>query len=311
MTRSTLCYCLVLAAALVGCSRPGPEEVVAFVDDTVVRVGDLQKSLQREKETYGEDGFGRGEKFFKLKQKLLDEIIDRKLLVRAAVDAGVGVTDEELDQELRIYKSQYTEVSFQNMLKETGISNEEWVQTKKENLIVKKYLDGMIERNGAVSPEAISGYYESNKEQFQVPESVRVRQIVTDTKEKAESILRRLSNGENFAKLAADLSLSPDRRQGGDLGFIAKGTFPREFEVCFTMNPGEVSPIIPSLYGFHLFKVLEKAPAKTLSLDEVKDQVTLYLKQRLRQDGRENLLKELRGKSKIQINEELLKRVSL
>ncbi|KAB2838502.1 hypothetical protein F9K50_09160 [bacterium] len=162
-----------------------------------------------------------------------------------------------------------------------------------------------------VTEEAVKKYYEEHLDQFKVPESVRVRQIVTDTKEKAESILRRLRQGENFAKLAKDLSLSPDRREGGDLGFIPRGSFPREFEVCFTMNPGEISPIIPSLYGFHLFKVIEKAPGRTQDLTEVSNKIFMQLKQRAREQYLKSLLERLRSQAKIEINRDVLERMTL
>src|SRR5690606_22575432 len=149
-------------------------------------------------------------------------------------------------------------------------------------------------------------YYENHLSEFRVPAAVRLRQIVTDPKEKAESILRRLRNGENFAKLARDLSLSPDRERGGDVGFITQGLFPREFDVGFSMKPGEISPIITSAYGFHLFKVLEKVHERQLPWEEVEAQIILNLKQQARKAGREKVLRELRGKTKIEIHEEVL-----
>jgi len=303
---------LLLGVSIVlACSGPGPDEVLAVLADQKITVGDLQKELLQEKGNYPKRAYSNSNTFFKIKKKLLDEKVDHYLLLGEAKKQGTTVQDAELQQEVQRYKSLYTEVAFQNMLQEVGISPADWVKKKKENLIVKKYLDHITAMSSPVTAEKIEAYYKEHKDEFKVPESVHVRQIVTDSKEKAESILRRLRNGENFAKLARDLSLSPDRKKGGDLGFIPKGTFPREFEVCFTMNPGEISPIIPSAYGFHLFKVLEKAPERTLGLEEVEAKIALHLKQQARQAGREGLLKDLHAQTKIEINQDLLERLSL
>jgi parvulin-like peptidyl-prolyl isomerase len=227
------------------------------------------------------------------------------------MNKGTAVSDEEFEKELNKYKSNSTEVGFQKMLQETSMSYDEWVQLKRENFTVTKFMkEGNVVATN-LTPDEVQKYYDEHVDQFKRPESVHVRQIVTDTKEKAESILRRLQNGENFAKLARDLSLSPDRKDGGDLGFITRGSFPREFEVCFSMNPGEISPIIPSIYGFHLFKVLEKSPPKTLDIMEVHDKIVTQIKQKTLRSTLQSLLKELRVKTKIQINEDILKRITL
>lgn len=302
---------MAMVCLLTACSHAQPEDVVARVGDREILVKDLQKALLRGRNNYSSRSFEDKRTFLEMKKRILGEMIDRDLLFEESIQQGTYVREEELQREVRRFKNLYTEVSFQMMLEEVGISHDEWTQTKRRNLIVKKYLNHISSREDPITPEKMKIYYQENLEEFQVPERVRVRQIVTDSKEKAESILRRLRKGENFAKLARDLSLSPDRKKGGDLGFIQKGTFPREFEVCFSMNPGEISPIIPSLYGFHLFKVLKKAPSKSLSFKEVEARITLNLKQQARQQGREKLLGRLRANTEIQIDEVVLKRTKI
>jgi parvulin-like peptidyl-prolyl isomerase len=75
------------------------------------------------------------------------------------------------------------------------------------------------------------------------------------------------------------------------------------------MNPGEISPIIPSAYGFHLFKILEKRPAKTLVLDEVEGKIAMQLKLQAREDTREALLVQIKQTSPVQIDEKILLKV--
>lgn len=304
---------LIVVAALLfsACARFDADQTVAVVDGVAIPARELQQALRREKEKFPAEKLNSRSEFLKIKEKVLGELIDRKLLLKEATAHGTFISEEEFQDELLKYKSSYTEATFQKMLEERGVSNEEWLKLRRESFIVAKFLAKSGNEAQEVTEEAVKKYYEEHPEEFKVPESVRVRQIVTDTKEKAESILRRLRQGENFAKLAKDLSLSPDRREGGDLGFIPRGSFPREFEVCFTMNPGEISPIIPSLYGFHLFKVIEKAPGRTQDLTEVSNKIFMQLKQRAREQYLKSLLERLRSQAKIEIHRDVLERMTL
>lgn len=304
-------WALPLFLLLLACTHPKPTEVLAHIDDMTVTVGDLQSILKREQENYDPKSLSSSKPFLKIKQRILSETIDRKLLLREAERHGMQVSQDELDAEVRKFKGRYTELAFQKMLQERRVDYEDWVNLRKKNLLVTKFLKEGGVLQAEITEAMVSQYYQDHSEEFKVPESVRVRQIVTDTKEKAEAILRRLRNGENFAKLAREVSMSPDRKQGGDLGFIPRGSFPREFEVCFTMNPGEISPIIPSLYGFHLFKVLDQAPARTLALEEVKDKITLELTQNAHEQGAQELLKNLRQQAKITVDEKILERMKI
>ncbi len=303
-----MALCVALFSA---CGRPKPEEILVRWNQTSITVADLTKELKRRRDIFRPEGAQSSSLAAEVRKTILSEMVDRKLLLQEAQKQGVQVEPEELAQEIRKYKSSYTELSFQKMLKERAFTQEEWVDIKKENLLIQKYLLGLNRAGVGQSDAELEKYYQEHLKEFQISESVHVRQIVTDTKEKAESILRRLQNGENFAKLAQDLSLSPDREKGGDLGFIKRGSFPREFEICFSMKPGEISPIIPSLYGFHLFKILEKAPARTLEFSEAREEIEIRLKDNAKEEFVKKHLEGLRAEAKIEINEKILERVEI
>jgi parvulin-like peptidyl-prolyl isomerase len=307
----TLLRWILLFIVLIGasCSRPDSGAVVATYGDKKITVGELMEYLQKDIRALPEERKKNSKSFQIIKKRTLEEMIHRKLLLDYAMQKGTDVSDEELNQEILRHKSQYTEFNFQKILTDAGVTQDQWLERKRENLIIKKFLERLADSERPATPEQIKHYYDQHLTEFQQPEAVQVRQIVTDTKEKAEAILRRLRSGENFAKLARDLSLSPDRKQGGDLGFIVKGSIPREFEVCFSMNPGEISPIIPSAYGFHLFKVIEKRPAKTQVLEEVEGKIAMQLKLQAREDSRESLLTQLKQATPVFIDEKILIKV--
>ena len=131
--------------------------------------------------------------------------------------------------------------------------------------------------------------------------------IVAKTEEEASHVRERLKKGEDFAKLAEEVSLSPEGKKGGDLGFFGKGDMPKEFEdVVFSLPAGKLSQVIKTAYGYHIFRVEEKRGAKDLKFSEVKDQIINKLKREKSDAEFQTWMMELKQKARIELKEELL-----
>jgi peptidyl-prolyl cis-trans isomerase D len=144
-----------------------------------------------------------------------------------------------------------------------------------------------------ISGADIQRYYNEHQQQFQVPEQVRVRHIlikvpqnadaktVAAAQAKAEDILKQLHNGANFAELAKKYSDDPgSRADGGELGFIQHGATVPEFDrTAFALQPGQLSGVIRTQFGFHILQVEERKPAHTKPIDEVHDLILANLMQ--------------------------------
>ena len=144
-----------------------------------------------------------------------------------------------------------------------------------------------------VSGADVQQYYNTHQQQFQVPESVRVRHILikvppkADAKTtaaaqaKAQDILKQLKAGGNFAELAKKYSDDPgSKAQGGELGFIQHGATVPEFDqTAFSLQPGQLSSVIHTQFGFHILQVEEKQPAHLKTVDEVHDLILANLTQ--------------------------------
>ena len=144
-----------------------------------------------------------------------------------------------------------------------------------------------------VSGADVQQYYNDHHQQFQVPEEVRVRhilikvptnanaQVVAAAKAKAEDILKQLKAGGNFADLAKKYSDDPgSKTQGGELGFIQHGaTVPAFDQTAFSLQPGQLSSVIRTQFGFHILQVEEKQPAHLKPVDDVHDLILANLTQ--------------------------------
>jgi peptidyl-prolyl cis-trans isomerase D len=135
-----------------------------------------------------------------------------------------------------------------------------------------------------ISPQDIDTYYNSNIQQFQTPEQVRASHILLKTDGKDEATVRKQAEdilkqakapGADFAALAKKYSEDDgSKANGGDLDYFPRGRMVPEFEqAAFSMQPGQISDLVKSQFGFHIIKVVDKKPASTRSLDEVRAQI--------------------------------------
>jgi peptidyl-prolyl cis-trans isomerase D len=147
--------------------------------------------------------------------------------------------------------------------------------------------DQAFARTG-VTPTEVQSYYNGNITQYQTPEQVRASHILLNTagkdeaavRKQAEDILQQVKAGADFAELAKKYSEDEGSKpNGGDLDYFSRGRMVPEFEAAaFALEVGQVSDIVKSQFGFHIIKVVDKKPAVTRSLDEVRPQIEEQLK---------------------------------
>jgi len=135
-----------------------------------------------------------------------------------------------------------------------------------------------------VPPADIEREYNNNAEQYTTPEQVRASHILLKTegkddaavKAKAEELLKQARNGADFAELAKKNSEDEgSAKNGGDLDYFGKGRMVPEFDAAvFAMTPGQISDLVKTQYGYHIIKLVDKKPATTRSLAEVRQQLT-------------------------------------
>jgi len=144
----------------------------------------------------------------------------------------------------------------------------------------------------------IRRYYQQHIERFSVPEMVRAAHIVKhpspditaeQQKEQMETLLAQIRNGADFGKIAAEHSACPER--GGDLGYFARGQMVQAFEdVVFSLEPGKVSEVFATEFGWHIAKVLDKKPAAPCPLEQVRQVIVNELTAQARDKALERFL---------------------
>lgn len=290
----------------------GPTVILALVNGVPIREDDFRFRLALETAKYGGYDSGDGEEFRDLKRSVLDRMIENRVIIDWGSKQGIALFDKDIAHGLEGLKRGYTNKEFEMMLEEKKIPFVKWRQLAEEIILVEKISKEVLSRKATVSDREVTAYYKEHPQEFRTEERVHVRHIVTDTPEKAKVLHDRLLKGENFAKLAINHSLSPDRSNGGDLGTFTRGTHPKEFDdICFSLKPGGVSPVVKSSYGYHIFKLLDKSRPSQIPLEEVSPRIKASLLKKRAQTVRAAWLEEIKQGAQIQVLADSLEELTL
>ena len=247
------------------------------VDEIIVRVDDYIV-LRSELESTYLDILSRGERISgNTKCAVLKDLITNKLLVAKAEIDSVLVEDGQVDQELNsrmalIINQVGSEDEIEKYYNKTIAEfKKELFDDIKEQLIVRKMRQEIL-ADVVVSPEEVKDFYESVPRdslpyfstQVKVSQIVKVPEVGKEQKDKTRGELLKIRdkilNGESFEILATLNSQDPGSAQnGGNLGFVGRGTFQPEFEAAvFKLKEGEISMPVETEFGFHLIQLIEK-----------------------------------------------------
>jgi peptidyl-prolyl cis-trans isomerase C len=142
---------------------------------------------------------------------------------------------------------------------------------------------------GAVTDADAKQIYDEKISKMKPEQEVHARHILVETKEEAEEVIKRLKNGEDFAKVADEKSKDTNAK-GGDLGFFTRGQMLKPFEdAAFALEPGQISEPVQTQFGWHVIKVEEKRDQSLPSYDEVKEAIMAQLIQQKAQQVVTNL----------------------
>jgi len=250
-----------------------------------------------------------------LRESVLEKMIKLELLSQESKKAGVSVNSTDVDNELKGYKKGFADdKAFAKALSESGITEAELRKQIGKNLTIQKFIDAKFKGKVQITEQDAKDFYNSNQDKFAQPEMAHARHILITAKEaepkadkdrkraKLVEIKKQLKGGADFAELAKQYSDCPSKERGGDLGFFPRGQMVKPFDqAAFKMMPGDISDIVETEFGYHLIKLEEKKPAKTVSFDEAKAKITAYLTQEKITANIEAFVAEAKGKATIKI----------
>jgi peptidyl-prolyl cis-trans isomerase D len=275
---------------------------------------------------------------FQLTVPVFEELIRKGLLeekFRKLVTDGISVGPAELQDEFR-YKNQKVKLDYALIkpeeleakitpddaeIRASYEKNKSKYQVPERRSVRYAIVDvNQIRHSVQVSDDMLKLQYQANIQQYEVPNRVHVEHIlfmtvgktdaeVDEIKKKAEDVLKQAKKGGKFEDLAKKYSEDPGTKdKGGDLGWIVqKQTVPEFEKTAFSLNPGQISDLVKTQYGFHIIKVMEKETAHTKPFEEVKESLRapLVLSQadKLASDAADQLSSAIRQSNKVSLDD--------
>lgn len=231
----------------------------------------------------------------KLLSRLFDVFCEQRLVLFKAVQSGVQVSESEMADYLKEIRSRRQDINVD-------------ASAIRDVLTAQKYLLTSVYNHVTVSDADVAQFYESHLNEFRRTEEIRLFQIMAKDRERLLQIRQELLNQPSrFEEVARRESISPEAAGGGGMGFFEKGMLPQEMEgVVFSLKVNEISPIVESPYGFHLFKVTQRRKARMLLLDAVRDEIRNKLLSARMADAYQEFLAGLKTEVPLQVQTENL-----
>jgi peptidyl-prolyl cis-trans isomerase C len=231
-----------------------------------------------------------------IEQQVLGRLIGLQILNGISTEADrTNGTDVATKRFEVIKENAGSDENFTRQLKTVGMTGDDL----KKKLIEEAVADAVLERSITfeVSDADVKKFYDDNPAEFEQAEQVKAAHVLVGTKgdlgddlsadkkkEKlklAEDILKRARAGEDFAELAKKYSDDPGSKNNGGVYTFPRGQMVPEFEAAaFGLEPGKVSDIVTTQFGYHIIKLIEKIPASKVELAKAEPKIKQYLKTR-------------------------------
>lgn len=221
-----------------------------------------------------------------LKQMIENQIFLR-LIKSEKFELEEGLLDEEIETIIAGFPS---EEEFYSTIANDGFTKDSFREEFGNSLLQQKYKDEVVGVDVEAKEEEIQAFYDDNPEYFKTEESATASHILieigadftesqkNDAKKQIESILKKAKSGDDFAELAKEYSEGPSSVNGGSLGEFSRGQMVAPFEeAAFALNPGEISEVVETQFGFHIIKLFEKSTSSWVPFEQVSMQISDHL----------------------------------
>ncbi len=286
---AALFFCIFIASA-----AAAEDQKAAMINGVVI----TQEQFEKEMNIHLDRVLKQGQQLTEdqkaaLKKNILEGLIERELLYQESQKAGIKVDDKMIEDQLATIKKRFpSEAEFKIALGNMGLTEHEVKEQIARGLAIRQLIEQQISSKVVITDLETKAYYDGNPQMFKQPEQVKASHILikvdpgateaqkAEARKKIDAVQQKIKDGGDFAELAKEYSEGPSKTRGGDLGYFRRGQMVKPFEdAVFTMKTNEVSGIVETRFGYHIIKVYDKKPEKTLAYADVKDKLNQRMKQ--------------------------------
>jgi peptidyl-prolyl cis-trans isomerase SurA len=291
------------------------DRVVASVNDEAITLSEVQEEGQPVIRKIFQDFVGpeRERRVEEAQQRLMDDLIDRRMMYQVAKQDGLTPSPAEIEgaiDELKRNNNATDEAQFRALLKAEGLTVEQIRRSIAERLAIGRLLIRQIRSSIILSEDELLKTYQENKQKFQREPSAEIEHILfpidpgqdeASAQARAVEALAKIRGGADFAQVGKEVASTPGRGQSDQLT-VHRGELTPEIEaVAFGLSPGGVSEPIRTAAGIHLIKVLRAQTEPFTPFAEVRDQIREQLFEEKFEVKRKDWLAALRARASIQV----------
>ena len=295
--RKNVCICagLMMAAGLSGRAQTKSvvlEEVVARVNNEVITRSDLERARSEMQQEAQQDcpkctPEEISQKLAAEEKNMLRDLIDNSLLVQRGKDLGVNVETDVVKRldEIRIQNNIGSMEELETQIDKSGISFEDFKNNIRNQLLQQEVIRHEVGSKIILDHATVQKYYGEHTSEFVRPEQVTLREMFVSTegkpesempalRKKADELLQRVKNGEDFGELAKHFSDGSTAKQGGDLGRFEHGQLaPNIEQAVFALQRLQTTDVMPTKTGFLILQVGEHYAAGQQPEDKVENEI--------------------------------------
>lgn len=294
------------------------DRIVAVVNKEVITYSEIEKwggPFQEEIRT--EDRLERRERVQEVLRKVLDRVVEEKLIEQEARKSGIKVTSKEIEvavEEVK-QKNKIDQEGLEKALAAEGLTLEAFKKDLERRILRTKFVHSAVKVEQKAGEKELTEFFQNNVNQYRINESYRPAHIlflipqdatpeqIRGIRKKCQKVLERIKEGADFAKMAMEYSEdTASRKEGGDLGEFKKGELLPALEKEATgLQVGEVSGLLRTEVGFHILKLLDRKGGEPPPFEEIKEKVRADYYEKELEKAYLQFLNKLKEKSVIEI----------
>jgi peptidyl-prolyl cis-trans isomerase C len=250
-------------------------------------------------------------------RRVLDDMVGAELLYQSSVEKHLAAASGDVEKQLDTFRSRFpTPQAFDQALAAQGMTLDGLKKQIQRDMSIQKLIETDITPKITVTEEAKRKFYDENSDKMRQADRLRLSHILKrvapdatpETKAAArremDALLEQAKGGADFGALAREHSDDPGSAKTGAGGELVVGrgeTVPSFEEAAFALQPGGLSPVVETQFGFHIIKLLEKIDGQLVPYDQVSPKIEEYLKQQGLQEQIQSTVEALKGKAQVEI----------
>ena len=286
-------------------------DVVARVNEAEITKAQLLERVERVAAQPG----GAPSSTLAFYRRVLDELVGNELLYQASHDRELGPTDDEVERELATIRSRFPDPgALEQALASEGLTLPDVRSRLERDMSIQNLIQREFVSKVEVTEDAKRRFYDENPGEMRQPDRLRLSHILKrvtpdatgESREAAraqiEKLLGEARGGADFAALARQHSEDPGSAPNGGELVVARGETVPEFEQdAFALEPGGVSPVVETQFGFHIIKLTQKIPGALVPYDQVQERIGEFLRQRTLQERVQSEIQRLREGARVEL----------